>query len=99
MKNHNLVMLNINESKKTALEQLKCKIKNELEKDRGINSYAHGYAQCLIDIGNEINKLKPVEKEIIKDAYWNGSDGMRTKTEILNEAEEFYNDTYEGEYE
>jgi hypothetical protein len=37
-----------------------------------------------------------MEKEQIKDAYWNGSDGIRTKTAILREAEEFYNETYGG---
>jgi hypothetical protein len=40
------------------------------------------------------NKAKEMEKQQIKDAYWNGSDSIRTKTEILNEAEQFYNETY-----
>jgi Zn-dependent metalloprotease len=41
-------------------------------------------------------QAKEIEKEQIKDAYWNGSDSIRTKTEILNEAEDFYNETYGG---
>ena len=45
---------------------------------------------------NGFEKAKEMEKEQIKDTYWNGSDSIRTKTEILNEAEEFYNETYGG---
>jgi hypothetical protein len=43
-----------------------------------------------------IEQAKEMEREQIKDAYWNGSDSIRTKNEILNEAEEFYNETYGG---
>jgi 3-methyladenine DNA glycosylase AlkD len=43
-----------------------------------------------------IEQAKEMEKEQILDAYWNGSDSIRTKNEILNEAEEFYNETYGG---
>lgn len=41
-------------------------------------------------------QAKLMEKEQIKDAYWNGSDGIKTKTQILNEAEQFFNETYGG---
>jgi len=43
-----------------------------------------------------IEQAKEIEKEQIKDAYWNGSDGIKTKTQILNEAEQFFNETYGG---
>jgi hypothetical protein len=41
-------------------------------------------------------QAKLMEKEQIKDAYWNGTDGIKTKTQILNEAEQFFNETYGG---
>ena len=41
-------------------------------------------------------QAKEMEKEQIMDAYWNGSDSIRTRTEILNQAEDFYNETYGG---
>ena len=43
-----------------------------------------------------IQKTKQMEKEQIKEAYWNGSDGDEPKTEILKVAENYYNETYGG---
>lgn len=37
---------------------------------------------------------RKIHNEEIKEAYWNGSDGTIEKTEILKEAEEYYNETF-----
>jgi hypothetical protein len=45
----------------------------------------------------KIKQAKEMEKEQIKDAYYNGTtDEIRTKEELLFEAEHFYNETYGG---
>jgi 1,2-phenylacetyl-CoA epoxidase catalytic subunit len=42
-------------------------------------------------------QAKEMEKEQIKDAYYNGTtDEIRTKEELLFEAEHFYKETYGG---
>lgn len=41
----------------------------------------------------DIDKAKEVEKEQIKDAYWNGTFDI-DKEEALLEGEEYYNETY-----
>jgi hypothetical protein len=44
-----------------------------------------------------LEQAKEIEKEQIKDAYYNGTtDEIRTKEELLFEAEHFYNETYGG---
>jgi hypothetical protein len=44
-----------------------------------------------------LDKAREMEKEQIKDAYYNGTtDEIRTKEELLFEAEHFYNETYGG---
>jgi hypothetical protein len=49
------------------------------------------------DMDRIINKAKEIEKEQIKDAYYNGTTNeIRTKEELLFEAEHFYNETYGG---
>lgn len=37
---------------------------------------------------------KKMHKEEIEEAFWNGSDGIKTKTDILKIAEQYYNETY-----
>jgi hypothetical protein len=57
-----------------------------------------------ISFGNDMKPLrgffviaKEMEKEQIKNAYYNGTtDEIRTKEELLFEAEHFYNETYGG---
>jgi hypothetical protein len=52
------------------------------------------YSDCKDQIKK---KAKEMEKEQIKDAYYNGTtDEIRTKKELLFEAEHFYNETYGG---
>ena len=41
-------------------------------------------------------QAKAMHKEEIKEAYWNGSDGIETKTEILQIGEQYYNETFGG---
>jgi hypothetical protein len=44
------------------------------------------------------NHARRMEKKQIKDAYYNGTtDEIRTKEELLFEAEHFYNETYGGD--
>ena len=44
-----------------------------------------------------VEQAKKMEKEQIKDAYYNGTtDEIRTKEELLFESEHFYNETYGG---
>jgi hypothetical protein len=51
--------------------------------------------QKHIDVIKSI--AKEMEKEQIKDAYYNGTtDEIRTKEELLFEAEHFYKETYGG---
>lgn len=50
----------------------------------------------ILEWNKLLEQAKLMEKEQIKDAYWNGSDGIKTKTQILNEAEQFFNETYGG---
>jgi hypothetical protein len=85
-----------NNKQQTALEILFDRIKLKAD-SIPINNQANrlikgAYVDCLM----LIREAKEMEKEQIKDAYWNGSDGIRTKTAILREAEEFYNETYGG---
>jgi len=72
-----------NETKQTAVEWLVKQLQSNSDiRWRGTNIYELG------------EKAKEIEKEQIKDAYWNGSDNDKTKNEILLEAEEFYNEWY-----
>ena len=41
-----------------------------------------------------IEQAKAMHKEEVKEAYWNGSDGIETKTEILQIGEQYYNETF-----
>ena len=44
-------------------------------------------------------QAKAMHKEEIKEAYWNGSDGIESKTDILKIGEHYYNETYGGNNE
>ena len=45
-----------------------------------------------------LQQAKEIEKQQIKDAYYNGTtDEIKTKDELLFEAEHFYNQTYGNE--
>jgi hypothetical protein len=72
--------------KQTAVEWLTSKIADQRE--NGNTDLRSTLYYC--------EQAKAMEKEQIKDAYWNGSDGIKTKTQILNEAEQFFNETYGG---
>jgi hypothetical protein len=43
--------------------------------------------------GTIVDKAKAMEKEQLKDAYWNGTIDI-TKEEALSNAEDFYNEWY-----
>jgi len=47
----------------------------------------------MTDWYNVLEQAKAMEKEQIKDAYWNGTVDME-KSDALIEAEHFYNETY-----
>ena len=43
-----------------------------------------------------LKQAKAMHKEEIKEAYWNGSDGIESKTDILKIGEQYYNETFGG---
>ena len=54
---------------------------------------ANEYAE---ELAKAEQQAKAMHKEEIKEAYWNGSDGIETKTEILQIGEQYYNETFGG---
>jgi hypothetical protein len=59
-----------------------------------INKLTHEQLHQISDLSKQ---AKEMEKEQIKDAYYNGTtDEIRTKEELLFEAEHFYKETYGG---
>ena len=78
-------------NKQSSVEWLVNHIKNNISDDGEI------YINWLYD--GTIEKAKAMHKEEIKEAYWNGSDGIETKTEILKVAEQYYNETFGGNNE
>jgi DNA replication protein DnaD len=95
-----------NETKQTALQQLKSTIKDGIGNMNGqLNDYKSGYKQCLIDIENLIDKqLLEMEKEQIINTW---SEATAPQHEIglsdasyviaqIKKAEQYYNETYGG---
>jgi hypothetical protein len=78
-----------NEKEKTAVEWLIKKLTNRQ------NGVFDGFPHLSVDEIYE--QAKEMEKEQIKDAYYNGTtDEVKSKDELLFEAEHFYNETYGG---
>jgi len=77
--------MNMKDKEQTAVDWLY----NELTTKSGVSK--EEWAKMIL---TAFSKAKEIEKEQIKDAYWNGSDNDKTKNEILLEAEEFYNEWY-----
>ena len=62
-----------------------------------INKHFGGIENVTPDFKKHIEQAKEMEKQQIKDAYYNGTtDEIKTKDELLFEAEHFYNETYGG---
>jgi hypothetical protein len=91
-----------NETKQTALQQLKFTLKQGIGNMNGqLNEYNSGYKQCLIDIENLIDKqLLEMEKEQIIDAYYQcGKDNFEHIKVINRSAKQYYNETFGGNNE
>ncbi len=79
------------DKQQTAVEWLIKKLESSL-----INTTGDYKVKLIIGL-SDIEQAKEMEKEQIKDAYYNGTtDEIRTKEELLFEAEHFYNETYGG---
>lgn len=60
-----------------------------IDKEFHVGSHEYNYAKNLA-----LKISKAMHREEIKEAYWNGSDGIETKTDILGIAEQYYNETF-----
>jgi hypothetical protein len=79
-----------NETKQTAVDWLY----NELTTKSGVSK--EDWAKMILKAFTE---AKQMEKEQIKDAYWNGSDSyFEHPNKIMINAEEFYFETYINNY-
>ena len=84
-----------NENKQTAMQQLKCTLKNGLgnmiEQSTDYN-YKSGFKLCLREIENLIDKqLLEIEKQQIEQTYDDAI--MKGRQE---DGEQYYNETYGG---
>ena len=52
--------------------------------------------ETAVKLWGAFEQAKAMHKEEIKEAYWNGSDGIETKTEILQDGEQYYDETFGG---
>lgn len=76
---------------KTAIQQMMSDLNDTFPKLFNVHS-----AEGRVFMGIAAKYLA-IEKEQIKDAYYNGTtDEIMTKEELLQEAEHFYNETYGG---
>jgi len=83
---------------RTAMQLLRQQIVGELEGiDKVINDHQKGYKQCLENLLSTIewHSLK-IEEHQIKDAFWNGTYSDESKDEILEIAQNFYDEKYRG---
>ena len=64
-----------------------------------LKSHFENDGDLLEAVKMSFEQAKAMHKEEIKEAYWNGSDGIETKTEILQIGEQYYNETYGGNNE
>ena len=69
----------------------------QLQKTRDYQRVINEANQSSTSVRDVIKKAREMEKQQIKDAYYNGTtDEIRTKEELLFEAEHFYQETYGG---
>jgi hypothetical protein len=84
------------ETKQTALQQLKSTIKDGIGNMNGqLNDYKSGYKQCLIDIENLIDKqLLEMEKEQHIKSWDSALEAFGL--DEWEDFEQYYNETYGG---
>ena len=82
-----------NEKKQTAVEWLE----EQLQKTRDWQRVINEANQSTTSVRNVLQQAKEIEKEQIKIAYYNGTtDQIKTKDELLLEAEHYYNESFGG---
>ena len=67
---------------------------SELQKSKDWHRVLNEVSQMSSAAVDIIAQAKAMHKEEIKEAYWNGSDGIESKTEMLKIGEQYYNETF-----